>query len=118
MAGGDFEVCNCEPRWFVAVFNYCDSSVDASEACMRAKMTVVRDAAIRGDGKILASFREIPTVVRPLAERFFRNPGRIGIDGVLGVGEAALKGFEKPVRLHDVRWQDHLCGSSPRWRNG
>jgi hypothetical protein len=87
--GGVLEVRNSEPRRFVAIINYSGSSLDPSEAYLRAGMTQVRDAATKGTGKILANFREIPAIARPLAESILSDLKQAGIHGVLRMGEAS-----------------------------
>ncbi len=87
--GGVLEMRNSEPRRFVAIINYSGSSLDPSEAYIRARMTQVRDVAARGTGKILANFREIPAIARPLAESILSELSHAGIGGVLRMGEAS-----------------------------
>ena len=47
---------------------YAGSSLDPSEVFIRARMTSVTGVSRTGNGKILANFREIPALCRPIAE--------------------------------------------------
>jgi repressor of nif and glnA expression len=100
--GGVLEVRNSEPRRFVAIINYSDSSLDPSEAYIRARMTGVREAATKGNGKILANFREIPAIARPLAESILSDLSEAGIHGVLRVGEASQPLCQIPAGLDKI----------------
>lgn len=100
--GGVLEVRNSEPRRFVAIINYSDSSLDPSEAYIRARMTGVREAATKGNGKILANFREIPAIARPLAESILSDLSEAGIHGVLRVGEASQPLCQIPAGLEKI----------------
>lgn len=110
--GGVLEVRNSEPRRFVAIINYSDSSLDPSEAYIRARMTAVRDAAIKGSGKILANFWEIPAIARPLAESILGNLSETGIHGVLRMGEASQPLCQIPTGL-DKAGMIMLGGMNP-----
>lgn len=100
--GGVLEIRNSEPRRFLAIINYSGSSLDPSEAYLRAGMTQVRDAVIKGSGKILANFREIPAVARPLAESILNDLSQAGIRGVLRMGEASEPVCQIPTGLNKV----------------
>jgi repressor of nif and glnA expression len=100
--GGVLEIRNSEPRRFVAIINYSGSSLDPSEAYIRARMTRVRDAATKGNGKILANFREIPAIARPLAESILSDLSQAGIHGVLRMGEASQPVCQIPTGLNKI----------------
>jgi repressor of nif and glnA expression len=85
--GGILQVKNRQPLRFVELINYAGSSLDPSEAFIRAQMTSVRDAAQMGDGLILANFREIPALCHPLMDDILRNMRQAGINGVLITGQ-------------------------------
>jgi repressor of nif and glnA expression len=73
----------------VELIQYAGSSLDPSEVFIRARMTSVSEAAKRGEGKILANFREIPALCRGIAEKV-----------VAGLKEAKdlVDGAPKPVK--------------------
>jgi repressor of nif and glnA expression len=100
--GGILEVRNGEPRRFVAIINYAGTSLDPSEAYIRARMTIVRRAATAGTGRILANFREIPAPARPKVEAIVADLKRAGIGGVLLIGEASEPLCQMPVGLNKI----------------
>jgi hypothetical protein len=100
--GGIMEMRNGEPRRFVAIINYAGTSLDPSEAYIRARMTSVRRAAATGSGHILANFREIPAPSRPMVEAIVADLKRSGVGGVLLVGEASEPLCQMPVGLNKI----------------
>jgi repressor of nif and glnA expression len=100
--GGIIETRNGEPRRFVAIINYAGTSLDPSEAYIRARMTSVRRAAATGSGRILANFREIPAPSRPMVEAIVTDLKRSGIGGVLLIGEASEPLCQMPVGLNKI----------------
>jgi hypothetical protein len=100
--GGIMEMRNGEPRRFVAIINYAGTSLDPSEAYIRARMTSVRRAAATGTGRILANFREIPAPSRPMVEAIVADLKRSGIGGVLLIGEASEPLCQMPVGLNKI----------------
>jgi repressor of nif and glnA expression len=100
--GGIMEMRSGEPRRFVAIINYAGTSLDPSEAYIRARMTSVRQAAATGTGRILANFREIPASSRPVVEGIVADLKRSGIGGVLLIGEASEPLCQMPVGLNKI----------------
>jgi repressor of nif and glnA expression len=100
--GGIMEMRSGEPRRFVAIINYAGTSLDPSEAYIRARMTSVRQAAATGTGRILANFREIPAPSRPVVEGIVADLKRSGIGGVLLIGEASEPLCQMPVGLNKI----------------
>jgi len=100
--GGILEVRNGEPRRFVAIINYAGTSLDPSEAYIRARMTSVRRAASAGAGRILANFREIPAPARHAVEAIVADLKHAGIGGVLLIGEASEPLCQMPVGLNKI----------------
>jgi hypothetical protein len=100
--GGIIETRNGEPRRFVAIINYAGTSLDPSEAYIRARMTSVRRAAATGSGRILANFREIPAPSRPMVEAIVTDLKRSGVGGVLLIGEASEPLCQMPVGLNKI----------------
>jgi len=84
--GGILQVKNSEPLRFVELINYSGSSLDPSEIFIRGKMTSVTDVAQKGEGKILANFREIPALGKPLVENIMADFKKAGIRGALSIG--------------------------------
>lgn len=100
--GGILEVRNYRPRRFVAIVHYAGSSLDPSEAYIRAGMTRVLGAATTGNGRILANFREIPAPCKPLVEEIVEKLNIAGIGGVVHMGNASEAVCQIPVSVNKV----------------
>ncbi len=100
--GGVLEMRNSAPKRFTSIIEYAGSSVDPSEAYIRARMTRVMDAARTGTGRILANFREVPAPARPLAQSIIAQAAKAGIGGALLIGEASDPICQIPVGLNRV----------------
>jgi len=85
--GGILQVKNREPLRFVELIHYAGSSLDPSEAFIRAQMTTVGNTARTGEGMILANFREIPALCYPLMTEILKKMRQAGLNGVLLTGE-------------------------------
>lgn len=83
---GILQVRNSVPLRFVELIHYAGSSLDPSEIFIRGKMTSVQQVIEKGEGKILANFREIPALSRNLVEDIMVQMGKLGIHGVLSLG--------------------------------
>ncbi|OPY92395.1 MAG: Ribonuclease R winged-helix domain protein [Syntrophaceae bacterium PtaU1.Bin231] len=68
---------------FSDLIYYSGCSLNPSEAFIRARMTSVRDVVSKGEGKILANYREIPVLCHPAAEKTLAALQGAGIDGVM-----------------------------------
>lgn len=95
--GGILQIQEGRPLRFIDLIHYSGSSLDPSEAFIRAKMTNVRDAAREGDGKILANFREIPSPARHMAQKVIKGLRQAGVEGVIAMGETNETLCEVPV---------------------
>jgi hypothetical protein len=84
--GGILQVKNGEPLRFVELIHYSGSSLDPTEIFIRGKMTSVGEVVEKGEGKILANFREIPALSRDLVEDIRGRLVRAGINGILSIG--------------------------------
>jgi hypothetical protein len=73
----------------VELIHYAGSSLDPSEVFIRAGMTSVREAAGRGEGRILANFREIPAQSRSIVEKCIAALKDAGIGGVYVLGNTS-----------------------------
>ncbi|MDO8490864.1 MAG: NrpR regulatory domain-containing protein [Dehalococcoidia bacterium] len=100
--GGVLELRNSRPKRFTSIIEYAGSSVDPSEAYIRARMTRVVDAARDGAGRILANFREIPAPARALTQAIIAKAEKAGISGALLIGEASEPICQIPVGLNRV----------------
>ncbi|MCL0070813.1 NrpR regulatory domain-containing protein [Dehalococcoidia bacterium] len=100
--GGILEIRNHQPLRFVELIQYAGSSLDPSEVFIRGKMTSVSQAARQGNGKILANFREIPAICRPVTEEVGAGLGGAGLGGLLFMGKASDPVYEIPVELNKI----------------
>ncbi|MEE9910565.1 MAG: NrpR regulatory domain-containing protein [Deltaproteobacteria bacterium] len=85
--GGILQIRKGEILRFVELIHYAGSSLDPSEIFIRGKMTSVRDVVKNGEGKILANFREIPSLSRTLVDGVVHDFAKAGINGVLSIGD-------------------------------
>ena len=100
--GGILEMRDNKPLRFVELINYAGSSMDPSEVFIRARMTSVAEVARKGDGKILANYREIPALCRPIVDEVVAKLRRAGMGGVLIMGNASEPVCEIPVELNRI----------------
>ncbi|MCL0092514.1 NrpR regulatory domain-containing protein [Dehalococcoidia bacterium] len=100
--GGILEIRNHQPLRFVELIQYAGSSLDPSEVFIRGKMTSVGQAAREGNGKILANFREIPAICRPVTEEVVAGLGGAGLGGLLFMGKISDPVYEIPVELNKI----------------
>ena len=100
--GGILQIQNHQPIRFVELIHYAGSSLDPSEVFISAKMTSVGQATRGGSGKILANFREIPALCRPVAEEVVARLKEAGLNGVLVIGETSQAVCEVPIELNRI----------------
>ena len=100
--GGILQVKNSETLRFVELIHYSGSSLDPSEIFIRGKMTSVGKVVEKGEGKILANFREIPALSRDLVEGIVSDLAKAGINGVLSIGSAGNPVGQTSVDLNKV----------------
>ncbi|MCL5959654.1 MAG: NrpR regulatory domain-containing protein [Chloroflexi bacterium] len=95
--GGILQMKNFKPLRFTELISYAGSSLDPLEIFIRGKMTSVKEAAARGDGKILASFREIPSVCQEDVEALLARVNSLGMRGLITLGEQGQELLDVPV---------------------
>jgi repressor of nif and glnA expression len=100
--GGILQVKDGKPMRFVELIEYSGSSLDPSEIFIRGRMTSVRQAADKGEGKILANFREIPVPAMKLVDHLILGLRGTGIGGVLAIGEIGEPVCQIPVDMNRV----------------
>jgi len=100
--GGILQIQEHKPVRFTELINYAGSSLDPSEIFIRAKMTSVIEAAKNGNGEILANFREIPAVCRPVADEVVSKLKDAGIGGLFLMGNISEPVCEILVDLNRV----------------
>ncbi len=100
--GGILQIRDHQPLRFVELIHYTGSSLDPSEVFIMAKMTSVKEVVQSGDGKVLANFREIPALCRPITEEVVAKLSEAGMEGVLVVGNTSEPVCEIPVELNRI----------------
>jgi len=100
--GGLLQMSEGKPLRFVELIDYAGCSLDPSEIFIKAGMTSVGQAARSGNGNILANFREIPSMCRPLAHDVISKLARAKMNGVLLVGNVSEPICEIPMELNRV----------------
>jgi len=100
--GGILQIKNHKPLRFVELIQYPGSSLDPSEIYIASKMTSVGQVARKGEGRILANFREIPAICQPEAEKVVAGLKEANLNGVLMMGKVSKSVCEVPVELNKV----------------
>ncbi len=100
--GGILQVQKHNPLRFSEIIYYTGCSLDPSEIFIRARMTSVREAAKKGQGRVLANFREIPAVCQPIAEEVITRLREAGLGGLLLMGSISEAVCEIPVELNKI----------------
>ena len=95
--GGILQIQNHEPLRFVDIIEYAGCSLDPSEVFVTSRMTSVGKTAEEGNGKILASFCEIPAVARLKAEAVIKELETAGLKGLIIFGRTGEPVFQLPV---------------------
>ncbi len=100
--GGILQIRNRNPVRFVEIIHYAGSSLDPTEIFIRANMTTVSQVVKVGSGRILANYREIPAICKPLAEEVRDKLIDVGIGGVLFIGNVSEPVCEVPIELNRI----------------
>ncbi|MFH1078849.1 MAG: NrpR regulatory domain-containing protein [Pseudomonadota bacterium] len=100
--GGILQVKDHHPLRFAELIYYSGSSLDPSEVFIRGKMTSVGSAIEKGDGMILANFREIPAPCYALTCDLLAKMGEAGINGALVTGKISEPVCQIPVEINKV----------------
>jgi len=100
--GGILQIKNHKPLRFVELIQYSGSSLDPSEIYITSRMTSVGQVARKGEGIILANFREIPAICQPLAEKVVAGLKEANLNGLLMMGQVSKPLCEVPVELNKV----------------
>jgi repressor of nif and glnA expression len=99
---GILQIRNSRPLRFVELIHYSGCSLDPSDVFIRAKMTSVSKVVSGGEGKILATYREIPALCQPTAEETISKLKEAGLGGVLTMGGISEPVCEIPVELNRI----------------
>ena len=99
---GILQIRNSKPLRFVELINYSGCSLDASEIFIRARMTSVLKAIGEGEGKILATYREIPAPCQHIAEETMAKMKESGLGGMSVIGGNSEPVCEIPVEPNRI----------------
>lgn len=100
--GGILQMKDRRPWRFVELIHYSGSSLDPSEIFITSRMTSVSRVAREGNGRILANFREIPAMCRPVAEKVAAALKEAGMNALLTMGEVSQPLCGVPVEVNKV----------------
>lgn len=100
--GGILQIRNHECLRFVDLIEYSGCSLDPSEVFIAGKMTSVGEAAKEGNGKILASFWEIPAIARSNAEAVIKDLEVADIKSLVMLGRRGEPVYQLPVAANRV----------------
>ncbi len=95
--GGLLELRDGRPSRFVEIITYDGTSIDPLEVFIRSAMTDYVGAITTGNGRIGASFRELPAESRELASDLDRKLDAIGLGGLMQIGRPGQDLFDIPV---------------------
>ncbi len=110
--GGILQIRNHEPLRFVDLIEYSGCSLDPSEVFIAGKMTSVGEAAKEGNGKILASFWEIPAIARSNAKAVIKDLEVADIKSLVVLGRRGEPVYQLPVAANRVGMV-HADGLNP-----
>ena len=97
--GGILQYKNNQPLRFTDLIEYSGSSLDPSEIFIAGRMTGVSSVVSEGSGKILANFREIPSICLDQAREVFSGLEQAGIYAPLLCGNPGKSVCGVPVGL-------------------
>ncbi|GAB5046703.1 DUF128 domain-containing protein [Thermodesulfovibrio sp. TK110] len=100
--GGVLEIRDGQPYRFNALISYDGTSLDPLEIFIRGKMTDVSGVTKNGSGRVLASFREIPTVCLNKVKEIYSMMQNKGFQGILMFGEPNKSLLDIPVGIDRV----------------
>ncbi|MDO8870136.1 MAG: DUF128 domain-containing protein [Methanobacteriaceae archaeon] len=95
--GGIVNVEDYIPTHFTELIAYQKTSMTPLEAFTAKEMTSVLNVVREGHGMIPANFRIIPSSSKEIAEQMFQNLEKIGISGMLKIGEDGESVLGVPV---------------------
>ncbi len=99
---GLLEVYRDKPLRFTHLMAYAGTTVDPTEMFTVGRMTRVRDASLLGQGRILASFREVPAAAEADLTEVLAQYQSNGFSGVLATGKPSQPLLEVPVGMDRI----------------
>jgi repressor of nif and glnA expression len=95
--GGLIEIEDRKPTRFVAIINYDGTSLDPLEIFIKSGMTDYLGATENGNGRIGASFREIPAASRQRVMELAGKLTEVGLGGFMEIGMPGQPLMEIPI---------------------
>jgi hypothetical protein len=100
--GGLLELRNAKATRFVEIIHYNGTTLDPLEIFIRSAMTDYLGATRNGNGRIGASFREVPAESRDLVEDLADRLEQVGLGGFMTIGWPGQPLLEIPVNQGQV----------------
>ncbi|MGB9811345.1 MAG: DUF128 domain-containing protein [Dictyoglomus turgidum] len=94
---GVLEVKDHEPTRFLEAITYNGSTLDPLEIFIKSKMTSISSVVKKKEGRVLATFREIPNSAREDAQNIIEELKEIDIKGKIYLGKPNQELFGVPV---------------------
>lgn len=98
--GGTLQIRDEEPWRFTELIDYAGSSLDPSEIFIASNMTDVSGVTERGNGKILANYRDVPAVCLGKTVEVIEELKKSKINGLLVIGEQGKAVCEMPAGVN------------------
>lgn len=95
--GGLLEIRKGKPTRFVEIIHYDATSIDPLEVFIRSGMADYKGVIAKGEGRIGASFREVPSDCRDLVLDLAERLDDIGLGGFMKIGLPGQTVLETPV---------------------
>ena len=95
--GGLLELLDKKPTRFVEIITYDGTSIDPLEVFIRSSMTDYVGAIKTGNGRIGASFRELPADSHDLTQELAHKMQSVGLGGFMSIGRTGQTLLEVPV---------------------
>jgi HTH-type transcriptional regulator, global nitrogen regulator NrpRI len=86
-----------QPQRFSHLIHYEGTTIAPVQVFIRSRLTSVLEAIRTGTGRLVAGFREIPSVALPAAERILELLERMGLGNALTVGRPSRPVLGVPV---------------------
>ncbi|PMQ01706.1 MAG: hypothetical protein CBR30_04685 [Dictyoglomus sp. NZ13-RE01] len=99
---GILEIADNEPKRFLEIITYEGTTLDPLEIFIRSKMTSILSAVKTGNGKILATLREIPSIATEKVEEIINKIREIGFQGTIFLGKPSQETLGIPIPLGKV----------------
>ena len=97
--GGLLEMRGGKPFRFIELVSYAGTSIDPLQIFITGRLTSAHEAALTGNGKVGAGFREIPATALPRALEVIDRMKVLGLGGVLANGAHSQQLLDLPVGM-------------------